>query len=229
MQASLVTQRWLMVLVITVATTQSYATNGCPAQFIKIKEQRSVPENITSNRTLTARSAIECILKLKVQSCTCWVVDVKSISTTKFRCRLFLRKYLHLTTKKATDESSAVYKPDNTHCEDINCESIADSNINNAGKVPATMAPSFTAALTTHRTTVPPPQFITTTAPPPQPRNCNKVYNLVSQQSGVYTIYRPGYTKNVYCDMEGAHGWTTIQKRVSGTETFDRDWADYEV
>ena len=36
-------------------------------------------------------------------------------------------------------------------------------------------------------------------------------------------------TLKVYCDMEKEIvGWTTIQRRVDGSVSFQRDWADYK-
>ncbi|XP_062586713.1 microfibril-associated glycoprotein 4-like [Saccostrea cucullata] len=50
--------------------------------------------------------------------------------------------------------------------------------------------------------------------------------------SGVYEIYPFGIESkvSVFCDMmtEGG-GWTAIQKRVSGSVSFDRNWTDYKT
>lgn len=70
----------------------------------------------------------------------------------------------------------------------------------------------------------------------PEPPDCNALYMNGKRQSGVYTIYpwersdskyRP---IKVYCDMETeGGGWTAIQRRINGKESFNRSWAEYKL
>lgn len=73
------------------------------------------------------------------------------------------------------------------------------------------------------------------TNPTLRPKDCKELYNSGKLDSGVYTIYpwerfdpncRP---VQVYCDMETeGGGWTAIQRRVNGEESFNRSWAEYK-
>lgn len=71
--------------------------------------------------------------------------------------------------------------------------------------------------------------------PATMPQNCKEIFRRGTIISGVYTIYpweksNPNYRPvQVYCDMitEGG-GWTAIQRRVNGEESFNRNWTDYK-
>ncbi|XP_062592613.1 fibroleukin-like [Saccostrea cucullata] len=63
-------------------------------------------------------------------------------------------------------------------------------------------------------------------------KDCKDFYIRGNTESGVYEIHPFGNNSkvSVFCDMmtEGG-GWTAIQKRVSGTVSFDRTWTDYKT
>lgn len=68
------------------------------------------------------------------------------------------------------------------------------------------------------------------------PLDCKDLYMNGLRKSGVYTIYpwersdpncRP---LQAYCDMETeGGGWTAIQRRVNGEESFNRNWTEYKL
>ena len=59
------------------------------------------------------------------------------------------------------------------------------------------------------------------------PKLCQDVSS--STKNGVYMISAVNQILKVYCDMEKEKGgWTTIQRRVDGSVSFQRDWADYK-
>ncbi|XP_062604820.1 microfibril-associated glycoprotein 4-like [Saccostrea cucullata] len=63
-------------------------------------------------------------------------------------------------------------------------------------------------------------------------KDCKNLYIYGNTESGVYEIYPFGNNSkvSVFCDMmtEGG-GWTAIQRRVSGSVSFDRNWTDYKT
>ncbi|XP_062577706.1 fibroleukin-like isoform X2 [Saccostrea cucullata] len=63
-------------------------------------------------------------------------------------------------------------------------------------------------------------------------KDCKDFHIRGNTESGVYKIHPFGNNSKirVFCDMltEGG-GWTAIQKRVSGSVSFDRNWTDYKT
>ncbi|MBN3299210.1 FGL1 protein, partial [Amia calva] len=60
--------------------------------------------------------------------------------------------------------------------------------------------------------------------------DCAQAYNDGNMRSGVYRI-RPLDSPTefqVYCDMSDGGGWTVIQRRSDGSETFERAWSFYK-
>ncbi|KAI1883530.1 hypothetical protein AGOR_G00232500 [Albula goreensis] len=60
--------------------------------------------------------------------------------------------------------------------------------------------------------------------------DCAQIYNDGNRKSGFYMIkplQAPSKVK-VYCDMSEGGGWTVIQRRSDGSESFDRPWDDYK-
>ncbi|CAG2186422.1 ANGPT1 [Mytilus edulis] len=65
------------------------------------------------------------------------------------------------------------------------------------------------------------------TAYGPIPKDCS---DHIGKKSGVYTIYPNQHTRmSVFCDMDYEDGgWTIVQRRFDGSESFDRDWDAYK-
>ncbi|KAM3867223.1 fibrinogen-like protein 1 [Diretmus argenteus] len=63
-----------------------------------------------------------------------------------------------------------------------------------------------------------------------QSRDCSEIFSSGSRSSGVYSIRPHGRSSavTVYCDMTEGGGWTVIQRRIDGTENFNRSWAGYK-
>lgn len=63
------------------------------------------------------------------------------------------------------------------------------------------------------------------------PRDCSDYNVLQERKNGVYKVTpdpRNG-TFDVFCDMESfGGGWTVIQKRLDGSVSFNRSWAEYK-
>ncbi|XP_061170689.1 fibroleukin-like [Saccostrea echinata] len=62
------------------------------------------------------------------------------------------------------------------------------------------------------------------------PTDCKEFRDNGHTNSGViYPYWTSSRPVRVYCDMETLDGgWTAIQKRVSGSLTFDRNWTEYK-
>lgn len=63
------------------------------------------------------------------------------------------------------------------------------------------------------------------------PRDCSDYSDLKHRTNGVYKVtpdHRNG-TFEVFCDMESyGGGWTVVQRRMNGTVSFNRTWAEYK-
>ncbi|XP_030223809.1 fibrinogen-like protein 1 [Gadus morhua] len=64
---------------------------------------------------------------------------------------------------------------------------------------------------------------------PPQ-RDCADVFTSGSKTSGLYAIRPLGSPAPVqaYCDMSDGGGWTVVQRRIDGSELFNRSWTEYK-
>ncbi|KAE8286291.1 Fibrinogen-like protein 1 [Larimichthys crocea] len=60
--------------------------------------------------------------------------------------------------------------------------------------------------------------------------DCSQIFSSGSKSTGFYTIKPHGSTSpvRVYCDMSDGGGWIIIQRRINGTEQFNRSWAEYK-
>ena len=60
--------------------------------------------------------------------------------------------------------------------------------------------------------------------------DCHEVYESGQKVSGVYQILPEGssHPESVYCEMVNGTGWTTFQRRVDGTLSFNRVWLEYK-
>nr|XP_046262177.1 fibrinogen-like protein 1 [Scatophagus argus] len=61
--------------------------------------------------------------------------------------------------------------------------------------------------------------------------DCSQLFCSGFKSSGFYTIKPQGSPSQVrvYCDMSDGGGWIVIQRRIDGTEKFNRSWAEYKV
>ncbi|KAL2077416.1 hypothetical protein ACEWY4_026920 [Coilia grayii] len=60
--------------------------------------------------------------------------------------------------------------------------------------------------------------------------DCAGIFNNGSKASGFYMIKptRSPSKIKVYCDMSEGGGWTVLQRRTDGTESFERGWEEYK-
>ncbi|KAK7919129.1 hypothetical protein WMY93_010413 [Mugilogobius chulae] len=61
--------------------------------------------------------------------------------------------------------------------------------------------------------------------------DCSEVFRSGLRSSGFYRI-RSGISSSpvtVYCDMSGGGGWSVIQRRTDGSQTFNRSWEEYKI
>jgi len=60
--------------------------------------------------------------------------------------------------------------------------------------------------------------------------DCHDLYRRGYVTSGVYQIQPQGMPTldNVYCEMINQTGWTVIQRRRDGTNSFNRRWLEYK-
>ncbi|XP_064781982.1 fibrinogen-like protein 1 [Oncorhynchus masou masou] len=63
-----------------------------------------------------------------------------------------------------------------------------------------------------------------------QYKDCAEIFKDGNSVSGLYMI-RPDQAPSsfmVFCDMSDGGGWTVVQRRKDGTESFDRAWVEYK-
>ncbi|XP_031135851.1 fibrinogen-like protein 1 [Sander lucioperca] len=60
--------------------------------------------------------------------------------------------------------------------------------------------------------------------------DCSELFSSGSKSSGFYTIkpHSSPHPVRVYCDMSDGGGWIVIQRRIDGTQRFNRSWAEYK-
>ncbi|XP_032384451.1 fibrinogen-like protein 1 [Etheostoma spectabile] len=60
--------------------------------------------------------------------------------------------------------------------------------------------------------------------------DCSQIFSSGSKSSGFYTIKPHGspHPVRAYCDMSDGGGWIVIQRRIDGTQRFNRSWAEYK-
>ncbi|XP_066271812.1 uncharacterized protein [Branchiostoma lanceolatum] len=62
---------------------------------------------------------------------------------------------------------------------------------------------------------------------PPPPRDCADWFAKGSRDDGIYAVDDPPF--DIWCDMDPSGcGGTIIQRRLSGSLDFEREWSDYE-
>uniref|UniRef100_A0A673CE81 Fibrinogen-like protein 1 n=1 Tax=Sphaeramia orbicularis TaxID=375764 RepID=A0A673CE81_9TELE len=60
--------------------------------------------------------------------------------------------------------------------------------------------------------------------------DCAQVFSSGFKSSGIFRITPQGSPSpiRVYCDMSEGGGWTVVQRRINGTEKFNRSWSEYK-
>ncbi|XP_016894595.1 fibrinogen-like protein 1 [Cynoglossus semilaevis] len=58
----------------------------------------------------------------------------------------------------------------------------------------------------------------------PRDTDCAQLFTSGFRSSGSYRVQ----TGRVYCDMSDGGGWTVLQRRTNGGETFNRSWTQYK-
>ncbi|XP_067374730.1 fibrinogen-like protein 1 [Channa argus] len=60
--------------------------------------------------------------------------------------------------------------------------------------------------------------------------DCAQLFSSGSKSSGFYTIRPHGSSSpsRVFCDMSEGGGWTVIQRRINGRQTFKKSWVEYK-
>ncbi|XP_038067000.1 fibrinogen-like protein 1 [Patiria miniata] len=66
-----------------------------------------------------------------------------------------------------------------------------------------------------------------TSAPQPPRADCQEFLDAGQTTSGVYTIQHAGQKMQVYCQMRSGKGYIVFQRRLDGSESFDRNWQEY--
>lgn len=66
--------------------------------------------------------------------------------------------------------------------------------------------------------------------PVPVYKDCQAAFEDGRATDGVYTLKPDGIGSfDAWCEFDGFHGWTVMQRRMDGSVSFDRDWDDYKA
>lgn len=59
--------------------------------------------------------------------------------------------------------------------------------------------------------------------------DCQTYYDEGFRSDGVYSLSAGDLTFNAWCEFDDDRGWTYIQRRQDGNQSFDLGWEDYKL